>query len=469
MCNFALPSAVPRPLPRGTIDIRNGEKKKETSEKELSEIADNLQQDEDLFSNIPEDGGKMSSEYEKRLQTTLSKVEDQAERYLVEELGEYSPKFYQLIQLIEASPGPVYVYTQFREMEGVTLLAMTLRAHGYLPYGWNVPDAPVGLRMDPLPHTRDSRTGKRWKDCSPEEKRSFLPLCYLVWPRSSKAKERIWLQRAFNAHDNRDGSRIRVFLSTKAGAEGISLMNVRQVHILEPFWNDATIQQAIGRSRRLCSHAALPLTDRRVDVYRYVMEFQDGQGNPEDKDRITEKPLTSDEYVNQIAQLKRRLQKEMMEVLRNTAVDCSMHLAHNRMAEGGDQIRCLTYVNPSKEPAYRLELDSDSLTIAAQSEIVAQEEELQVVKLPSKKGPVEVRMRSSELALLTPGTSTDSRELDLFHLVDPRVIGRLHLREGVPTSVTWITPRPSTPKAPRSSKSPRTSAKRTSSVSKRRR
>jgi hypothetical protein len=43
----------------------------------------------------------------------------------------------------------------------------------------------------------------------------------------------------FNNEEYIYGSKIKVFFISPAGAEGISLMNVRQVHIMEPYWNEA--------------------------------------------------------------------------------------------------------------------------------------------------------------------------------------------------------------------------------------
>jgi SNF2 family DNA or RNA helicase len=56
-----------------------------------------------------------------------------------------------------------------------------------------------------------------------------------------------------------------------AGAEGINLRNVRQVHIMEPYWNEVRIEQVIGRAIRQCIHKDLPMEERNVDVFRYKM------------------------------------------------------------------------------------------------------------------------------------------------------------------------------------------------------
>ena len=64
---------------------------------------------------------------------------------------------------------------------------------------------------------------------------------------------------------------------TSSGAEGINLQNVRNVHLIEPYWHPIRTEQVIGRARRICSHQALPYSDddnkneRTVNVYLYLM------------------------------------------------------------------------------------------------------------------------------------------------------------------------------------------------------
>lgn len=250
----------------------------------------------------------------------------------------------------------------------------------------------------------------------------------LIWPRSAKAAERDHLLLKFNDHENRDGSHIRVFLSTKAGAEGISLMNVRQVHLMEPYWNEALMRQAIGRARRICSHAALPVQDRVVDVYRYVSVFPQGYRS-KDKDPKG-RPQTSDQYVENIASLKRSITADMMRVLREAAVDCSLNLAHNRLAEGGDEIRCLTYLGETTGPAYRLGLDHDAVAMAMLSEMNYRTEKLRPITLPCGK----FRVRESDAVRLQNPKRNDAGIIDLFHAVDPKIVMGLRIAAGKPVA-----------------------------------
>lgn len=77
--------------------------------------------------------------------------------------------------------------------------------------------------------------------------------------------------------NNKHGEKISVLLITKSGAEGISLMGVRQVHLLEPYWNYIRERQVIGRARRKNSHIHLPEQERNVMVYRYASVFSKNQ------------------------------------------------------------------------------------------------------------------------------------------------------------------------------------------------
>ena len=62
----------------------------------------------------------------------------------------------------------------------------------------------------------------------------------------------------------------KILLTTKTGVEGIDLKNVRQVHVVEPYWNPVRIKQVKGRAVRVGSHLQLPPKDRTVDIFFYL-------------------------------------------------------------------------------------------------------------------------------------------------------------------------------------------------------
>lgn len=82
-------------------------------------------------------------------------------------------------------------------------------------------------------------------------------------------KERRHLLKRFNDEDNRYGDKIRALLVTEAGAEGITILEARHVHILESSPRMYKTIQAIGRVARFKSHVKLPVDERNVKVWRY--------------------------------------------------------------------------------------------------------------------------------------------------------------------------------------------------------
>lgn len=81
--------------------------------------------------------------------------------------------------------------------------------------------------------------------------------------------QRRQLLKRFNSKENRYGDVIRVLLVTEAGAEGISVLEARHMHILESSPRMSKTIQAIGRVARFKSHVALPVDERNVKIWRY--------------------------------------------------------------------------------------------------------------------------------------------------------------------------------------------------------
>ena len=48
-------------------------------------------------------------------------------------------------------------------------------------------------------------------------------------------------RKVYNDKKNLFGKLVKIIMISPAGSEGISLLNVRQVHILEPYWNEVRI------------------------------------------------------------------------------------------------------------------------------------------------------------------------------------------------------------------------------------
>jgi hypothetical protein len=139
--------------------------------------------------------------------------------------------------------------------------------------------------------------------------------------------------------NNHRGEIIKLLMITSSGAEGINLRNTRFVHIMEPYWNNVRIEQVIGRARRICSHQDLPEEMRTVKVFMYIMQFTEQQRGDEknieiminDISRIDRKTaITTDQSLLEIAQIKERLNSQILKAVKESAMDCNIYTGTNR-------------------------------------------------------------------------------------------------------------------------------------------
>jgi hypothetical protein len=125
---------------------------------------------------------------------------------------------------------------------------------------------------------------------------------------------------------------------TSSGAEGINLRNTRFVHIVEPYWQMVRVEQVIGRARRICSHQDLPEELRNVKVFIYVTKFtQEQMTNKKnielmihDVSRTTNKPVTTDQSLLEIAQRKTTINNQLLNAMKETAIDCALYNPDNK-------------------------------------------------------------------------------------------------------------------------------------------
>ena len=69
--------------------------------------------------------------------------------------------------------------------------------------------------------------------------------------------------------ENINGEKVKVIIISRAGSEGLDFKNIRQVHILEPWFNMNRADQIIGRGVRNKSHCDLPF-EKEMLKYFYM-------------------------------------------------------------------------------------------------------------------------------------------------------------------------------------------------------
>jgi hypothetical protein len=238
-------------------------------------------------------------------------------------LKRYGPKMYEAISRVMDSPGTCLMYSQFRSLEGLAVLATALRANGF---------AEIRLKLNQSVWTVDMKKEDFNKpkffvfdtssDTTKEATKYLMNIFnseFDALPQSIQKKiPELHAATNGNHQKNLYGSIVKVMLITASGAEGISLKNVRQVHIMEPYWNMVRINQVIGRAIRAKSHIALPEKDRTVEVFVYVSTFTPSQKKVW-KIRTIDDGMTSDETIIEIAQRKSKIVDQLLQLTKEGA------------------------------------------------------------------------------------------------------------------------------------------------------
>jgi superfamily II DNA or RNA helicase len=167
-----------------------------------------------------------------------------------ETIANHSAKFARVIQSLETGEGIAFVYSNYVGM-GAVLFAMALEEHGYGPA--------TGLPVLSNPAYKGPSKGK-----------------YALLTSTNTEKGIAKLVSQARSEANRDGSKIRVIISSPLVAEGVDFRCVRQAHILDPWWNMSRIEQVIGRSLRTCSHTLLSTDKQNCTVYLHVVRTPEG-------------------------------------------------------------------------------------------------------------------------------------------------------------------------------------------------
>ena len=82
---------------------------------------------------------------------------------------------------------------------------------------------------------------------------------------STPLSERLDIVKKYN-----EGS-ILILVISKAGSEGLDLEETRNIIVLDPPWNQANLDQIIGRGIRYKSHINLPKEDQNVTIYMLLL------------------------------------------------------------------------------------------------------------------------------------------------------------------------------------------------------
>lgn len=245
---------------------------------------------------------KINYEYKPRILSTYGKI------FSPEILPKYSAKMAQICDIIRRSEGIILVYSQYID-GGIVPFALALEEMGFARHNsvsssslFNRPPAePIdALKMLPKSQVNSSEFH--------QAKYIMITGDKILSPSNTED-----VKYATN-RENMNGSKVKVILISKAGSEGLDFKFIRQVHILEPWYNMNRIEQIIGRGVRNLSHCGLEFAKRNCQLYLHST-IDDSL------------PETADMYVYRVAEKKAIQIGKITRLMKEIAVDCVLNIS----------------------------------------------------------------------------------------------------------------------------------------------
>ena len=122
---------------------------------------------------------------------------------------------------------------------------------------------------------------------------------------------------ALRSDKNVDGSVCKVVIISKSASEGVDLKNIRQIHVMDPWYNMSAIEQTIGRGIRTCSHKKLSFDKRNVQIFLHASILE------------TAGFETADLAMYRFSEIKALKIGTISRALKESSVDCILNMKQN--------------------------------------------------------------------------------------------------------------------------------------------
>jgi len=227
-------------------------------------------------------------------------------------IGKYSSKIATICNAIKNSTGIILVFSEYKD-GGVVPISLALEEMGFSRYG--SASYTKNLFENPPVEPVDAVTMKpRSQFLQEHDPSEFSAAKYvMITGDGAFSPNNLGDVKYVTNKENKDGKNVKVILITRAAAEGIDFKNIRQIHILEPWYNMNRIEQIIGRGVRNLSHCNLKFEDRNVEIYLHATK-QDSEEE------------AADLYVYRYAEKKAIQIGKITRLLKETAVDCLLNI-----------------------------------------------------------------------------------------------------------------------------------------------
>ena len=233
-----------------------------------------------------------------------------------ENIGRYSAKIKNICDTVLKSDGIILAYSQYID-GGVVPIALALEEIGFTRYSAAGGNSSL-FRTRPTPSIDALTMLPQRQHQAQYPNQPFRPARYsVITGDPTISPDNLYELKALTSDDNTHGENVKVVIISVAGSEGLDFKNIRQVHILEPWYNMNLLEQIIGRAIRNCSHKRLPYSHRNVELYLYGTQLTNAEIE------------AIDLYLYRLSEFKAVKIGVVSRVLRTSAVDCLLNIQHN--------------------------------------------------------------------------------------------------------------------------------------------
>lgn len=190
-----------------------------------------------------------------KFENTYISTDSEASNELLNNIEQYSIKISELLKNInECKNGKIFIYhsKHIGDYGGTSMLKIILEHNGYSEKIVSKENISIKNSYNTSLNSK-SDNFKGYYTLAPADKNLF-PVCI----------------KHFNKKTNNYGEEIKIIIGTTNMFEGVSLSNIRQIHLLEPWYNMSRNEQIIGRGVRQCSHIDLSFENRNLTVFNYI-------------------------------------------------------------------------------------------------------------------------------------------------------------------------------------------------------
>lgn len=233
-----------------------------------------------------------------------------------EDLGKLSSKFKSIIDSILQNPKEcVYIFCEQVTGSGAILFSLILKEFGFQS---------ANSKISSKTHKKAERFAIITSD--PETVNETKVIREVI--------------DGFNEPENKYGEYLRVVIGSERIAQGISLKNPRQAHLLSAHWNMPYQYQAIARALRYGGQMAFPVNERYIKIFFHAA-VESISGKLDGPYRDTE---TTDIYIYRIAEDKEKRNTQIYRLLKESAVDCALFYKRNVLDTDNNKSRDCDYM-----------------------------------------------------------------------------------------------------------------------------